>query len=680
MKIMLKRFFILLTLPGLALAVHADTLASKTELHELAPSIERIAPPPVLPGLNADPHMAVFGDTFYIYPTTDGFKGWGSTSFQAWSSHDLVDWKNEGVIFDLPRDLTWANGHAWAPAIATKNGKFYFYYCADQNIGVAVADSPVGPFKDPLGKPLVSKTDYKGMQAIDPMVFVDDDGSAYLYWGQGRCKAVKLNDDMISFNQTEVRDLTLPGYNEGPFVHKRQGKYYLSWSEFDTRDPRYSVAYATSGSPLGPFTKALENPILRQSGVVKGAGHHSIVQIPGRDEWVIAYHRFHIPDGNGFNRETCLSRLRYGADASILPVDVFATVSLKNSALVTSNDTGPTSPTTAAVDSSLPGKPILRANLTTSASDGGYLFVTFKGEQSPLAEQIYFALSKDGRQWSALNGGAPVLISKLGEKGVRDPYLLRSHDGKAFYLLATDLSINRNPDWQRAQRAGSQSIVIWESSDLVHWLPPRLVRVGAPDAGCAWAPEAVYDDGKKEYLTFWASRTGKDHFSKQRIWAAWTKDFVKFSEPFVYIEKPWDVIDTDIVCENGTYYRFSKDEQFKSITMEVSANLMGPWQEVPNFSLTKMTGYEGPECYQIKPAIDGKPATWCLILDQYSKGTGYHPTVSEDLGGGQFKPGENFTFPFYFRHGSVLPISTNEYEQLEKFYNPVKSPSDKGRL
>jgi beta-xylosidase len=251
------------------------------EMRRLEPNSDRSPPPPVLPGVNADPHIAVFGDTFYIYPTTDGTEGWLSTSFRAWSSRDLVNWKDEGVILDLPRDLVWADIRAWAPAIATKLGKYYYYYSAAQNVGVAVADSPVGPFKDPLGKPLVAKTDFPRMQAIDPMVFVDDDGSAYLYWGQGRCKAVKLNDDMISFNMADVRDLTPPGYNEGPFVHKRNGQYYLTWSEFDTRDPRYSVAYATGDSPLGPFTKAPDNPILRQSGLVKGAGHHSLVQIPG---------------------------------------------------------------------------------------------------------------------------------------------------------------------------------------------------------------------------------------------------------------------------------------------------------------------------------------------------------------------------------------------------------------
>jgi len=312
---------------------HGSVLrVSETELRALVPSPDRAPPPPVLPGANADPHIAVFDGTFYIYPTTDGTEGWRSTSFSTWSSRDLVSWKNEGVILDLPRDLAWADIHAWAPAIAAKNGKYYYYYSADKNIGVAVADKPEGPFTDPLGKPLVPRSLFPTMQAIDPMVFVDEDGSAYLYWGQGRCKAVRLSDDMISFDPAEVRDLTPPGYNEGPFVHKRNGKYYLSWSEFDTRDPRYSVAYGTGDSPLGPFTKAEVNPILRQSGAVKGAGHHSIVKMPGREDWVIAYHRFQVPDGNGYNRETCLSPLRHAEDGSLLPVDVFESADLSGPA------------------------------------------------------------------------------------------------------------------------------------------------------------------------------------------------------------------------------------------------------------------------------------------------------------------------------------------------------------
>ena len=103
------------------------------------------------------------------------------------------------------------------------------------------------------------------------------------------------------------------------------------------------------------------------------------------------------------------------------------------------------------------------------AGDGGFLFVTFKGEQTPMSEQIYFAVSPDGCHWHALNGSQPVLVSTLGEKGVRDPYLVRPHDGKRFYLVATDLSIYFDGDWGRAQTAGSKSLVIWDSTDLVHW-------------------------------------------------------------------------------------------------------------------------------------------------------------------------------------------------------------------
>ncbi len=283
------------------------------------------APPAALMGAFADPHIAVFDKTFYLYPTTDGTEGWLSTKFTCWSSKDLVNWKNEGVILDLPKDVSWAKVRAWAPAIAQKNKKYYFYYSANQQIGVAVADKPTGPFKDPLGKPLVAKGVVQA-QIIDPMVFVDDDGAAYLYFGQGNCNVVKLNEDMISFDATKIKTFKPEGYNEGTFVFKKAGKYYLMWSEYDTRDPRYSVAYATSDSPSGPFVRAASNPILKGKGVVRGAGHHSVVKIPGKNEWYIAYHRFIIPNGNGYNREVCISPMRFDKAGNILPVNVFEKV------------------------------------------------------------------------------------------------------------------------------------------------------------------------------------------------------------------------------------------------------------------------------------------------------------------------------------------------------------------
>ncbi|MEV5493320.1 family 43 glycosylhydrolase [Streptomyces bobili] len=274
---------------------------------------------PVLPGLNADPNIVRFGDTFYLYPTTDGFEGWSGTQFKAYSSTDLVHWKDHGVILDLGPDVSWADSRAWAPAMEERNGKYYFYFCADANIGVAVSDSPTGPFEDALGKPLLKAGDYRG-QMIDPAVFTDDDGQAYLYWGNGRAYVVPLNEDMVSFDASKVTDITPSGYNEGTFVIKRKGTYYFMWSENDTRDENYQVAYATGSSPTGPWTKRgviLEKDL---SLGIKGPGHHSVVHVPNTDDWYIAYHRFAIPGGDGTHRETTVDKLEFDADGLLKKV------------------------------------------------------------------------------------------------------------------------------------------------------------------------------------------------------------------------------------------------------------------------------------------------------------------------------------------------------------------------
>lgn len=271
---------------------------------------------PVLPGLNADPNIVRFGDTFYLYPTTDGFDGWSGTQFKAYSSTDLVHWKDHGVILDLGPDISWADSRAWAPTIAEKDGKYYFYFCADANIGVAVSDSPTGPFKDALGKPLLKAGDFSG-QMIDPAVFTDDDGQSYLYFGNGHAYVVPLGADMTSIDTSKVKDITPSGYNEGSFVIKRKGTYYFMWSENDTRDENYRVAYATGPSPTGPWTK--RGVILSKdlSQGIKGTGHHSVVHVPNTDDWYIAYHRFAIPGGDGTHRETTIDKMEFDSDGLI---------------------------------------------------------------------------------------------------------------------------------------------------------------------------------------------------------------------------------------------------------------------------------------------------------------------------------------------------------------------------
>ncbi|WP_171074544.1 family 43 glycosylhydrolase [Nonomuraea basaltis] len=281
---------------------------------------------PVLPGLYADPNIAVFGDRFYLYPTTDGFAGWSGTAFKAFSSTDLVHWQDHGVILDLGPDVSWADNSAWAPAIAEKDGKYYFYFSGGlasgntaKQLGVAVSDSPAGPFRDALGKPLVPAGTYAG-QMIDPAVFQDDDGQHYLYWGNGNSYQVPLNADMVSFDAAKVKTYKPAGYNEGSFVVKRDGTYYFMWSENDTRSEDYQVAYATGQTPLGPWTR--RGVILRKdlSMGIKGTGHHSVVRVPGTDDWYIAYHRFAIPGGDGTHRETTIDRLEFGADGLIKTV------------------------------------------------------------------------------------------------------------------------------------------------------------------------------------------------------------------------------------------------------------------------------------------------------------------------------------------------------------------------
>ncbi|RKL65649.1 hydrolase [Salipaludibacillus neizhouensis] len=275
-----------------------------------------VYPSATLPGLYADPQIHVSGDTFYMYPTTDGFESWSGTQFKAFSSKDLLNWEDHGVIIDLATDdVEWATGNAWAPGFAERDGYYYHYFSANQQIGVSKSSSPTGGFEDALDEPLIPRGQYAG-QAIDPYVFTDDDGESYFYWGNGALWGAKLNEDMISLAEEPV-NMTPENFREGVVVFKREGTYYLMWSENDTRDENYQVAYATGPSPMGPWTK---NEVILSKDTEKGilgTGHHSILQMPNSDDFYIVYHRFAIPDGNGTNRETMIDKMEFNEDGTI---------------------------------------------------------------------------------------------------------------------------------------------------------------------------------------------------------------------------------------------------------------------------------------------------------------------------------------------------------------------------
>lgn len=292
---------------------------------------------PVLEGYYADPEILYSNKTkkYYIYPTSDGFDGWSGYYFKTFSSDNLVDWKDEGIIIDLKKDVSWANRNAWAPCIVEKKikgkYKYFYYFTAAQKVGVASSDNPNGPFKD-SGKALVSKRpeSIKDGQEIDPDVFTDPKtGKSYLYWGNGYMAVAELNADMISLKPNSTKVIKVDDtFREGTYVIYRKGIYYFLWSEDDTRSPNYKVRYGTSKSPLGPIEIPKNNIIIQgipDQGIY-ATGHNSVLQIPNKDEWYITYHRFSYPtgikmgDAGGFHREVCMDKLEFNADGSIKQV------------------------------------------------------------------------------------------------------------------------------------------------------------------------------------------------------------------------------------------------------------------------------------------------------------------------------------------------------------------------
>ncbi len=299
---------------------------------------------PIIEDFRADPEILYSKKTgkFYLYPTTDGYAGWGGYSFNVYSSDNLVDWKDEGTIINLKSNqVVWANGNAWAPCIEEKQQadgsyKYYFYYSGNtvkgKQTGVAVADHPTGPFKD-SGRSIVALSPTGRGQQIDSDVFTDPvSGKSYLYWGNGYMAGAELNDDMLTIKEKTIKILTPKGgtlndyqFREGAYVFYRNGLYYFLWSVDDTGSPNYHVAYGTSKNPMGPIEVAKEPVILKQdpSNNIYGTAHNSVIQIPGKDEWYIVYHRINkdfLKNGPGYHREVCIDKLEFNQDGTIVPV------------------------------------------------------------------------------------------------------------------------------------------------------------------------------------------------------------------------------------------------------------------------------------------------------------------------------------------------------------------------
>ncbi|HHT35787.1 MAG TPA: family 43 glycosylhydrolase [Firmicutes bacterium] len=285
-----------------------------------------------------DPFVLKASDSrYYCYPTSGGVRG-----FKVWTSTDLVNWVDKGVVYQADED-TWGHNRFWAPEVVEYQGKFYMYYTAgwrkndSLRIGIAVSDSPLGPFVDVLEEPLF---DF-GYAAIDAHVFIDDDDQKYLYYSrdcsenivEGRHEShiygIKLDDDMLSVSGQPIL-LTKPEqewelksgpkwrWNEGAFVLKHKGMYYLMYSANCYAGRDYSVGYAVSEHPLGPFVKYEGNPILASNNEqISGPGHHSVTLSPDNSEMFIVYHIHTDPKKGGGNRQVCIDRMGFNPDGTI---------------------------------------------------------------------------------------------------------------------------------------------------------------------------------------------------------------------------------------------------------------------------------------------------------------------------------------------------------------------------
>lgn len=294
-------------------------------LSHLSPRTSLADNPIVQTLYTADPAPLVYDGRVYVYTSHDEDTlvndFFTMNDWRLYSSKDMVNWTDHGSPLGF-KSFSWSNGDAWAGQVVQRNGKFYYYVPVNQNggkvIGVAVADTPLGPFKDPIGKPLVTSD----CGTIDPTVFIDDDDQAYLYWGNPSLCYVKLNTDMISYSgkvehvpmttaSFGVRTKTdrVTSYEEGPWFYKRQGRYYLVFAGGPISE---HIAYSTSAGPTGPWTYA---GVIMPTEGASFTNHAGVIDFEGKSYFF--YHNGALQGGGGFHRSVCVEEFSYGADGKI---------------------------------------------------------------------------------------------------------------------------------------------------------------------------------------------------------------------------------------------------------------------------------------------------------------------------------------------------------------------------
>ena len=285
---------------------------------------------PIIPGYHADPFVYRDGDDYYMVQTTEE-AGWDSSHFHCYHSTDLENWSEPCEIFNLKTDLSWADRYAWAPSIIKKDGYWYFVFVAEHKIGIAVCDTPMGRYKDILDRPLIAKEDFPDVYTIDPSLFMDVDGKTYLLFGNRKAIISEiflsptdvhlvgtpkcLSNDLFSQRTLSQNTHDPSFYCEAPDLTRVGNRYLLTWSCYDTCDPRYCIRYAWAQRVTGPYIQPLdeehENILIHRKGEIQCTGHGNVFEYNG--ELYLAYHRFAIPRDD-YHREICLDKVEFEDD------------------------------------------------------------------------------------------------------------------------------------------------------------------------------------------------------------------------------------------------------------------------------------------------------------------------------------------------------------------------------
>lgn len=611
----------------------------------------------------ADPAPMVEGDTLWLYaghdeggPDVKGYRMWEWSLF---STTDMKHWTQHPSPCRINDFFPWAKrGKAYAAHCikSRKDGRYYFYVSTNgPGIGVAVSDSPKGPFKDALGKPLLTTADCKGTThgwaCIDPAVFYDKKGQPWITWGNQKCYIAKLKPNMIEIDG-KIKEITPEGSNftEAPWIHYANGQYYLT---FANNWPE-TLGYAVSKNPDGPY---------KYMGVFSDTVEGSETTHPGFVEFngqnLFFTHNGWMPGGSGSNRNVCVQPFEYNADGTLPQLNVTDT---------------------------------LYWDVTPSEKKipyDAYLFAYFEGYgPSNLREQLRFAVSENGTDWKALNGNLPVVssdsVSLSG--GIRDPHILRGENGD-FLIAMTDMMTFKN-GWDR-----NTGIVLMRSDNLVDWQHSAIdLERDFPEkfgnVQWVWAPQTIWDPEAGAYLVYFTVKfqgTDTDPENPEKsvldLYAAHVnQDFTEFvEEPYLMHQLKYGAIDEDIVYnpDDGLYHMFFKGntkdkngkEYINGIKQAVAPSLKGPWREDYRYvdAYAGKASVEGSGIFRLNPKDEERLGhKWCLMYDMY-RDHRYEYQLSNDLF--HFTEPKEFTKDFSPRHGTVMGITADEMKRMQLHYS-----------